>query len=75
MKTKNELFTTARTRAHVFTSDQTDIPAGTYVGIKYRGEAFNALHKRTESVYLITLHSEQEPWGYMYSNNLTNFVL
>ena len=73
--TKNELFKTAVTRSHIFTdSGARDIPADTVVGVRYRCQAFNALRKKMESVYSVTLQ-DGTAWGDMYATNLTNFVL
>ena len=74
-KGKYQLFSTARINGHVFTENGgNDIPADTVVGIKYRCDAFNALRRKHEPVYTVTLQ-DGSVWGDMYGNNLYGFVL
>ena len=71
---KYELFQTARVAQHVLTADgAADLEQGRYVAIKYFRTAWNALRRREEPVYSVTV--DGKIWGYLYGNALADFVL
>jgi hypothetical protein len=71
---KYELFRTARIDTHVFTQDgSADLEKGQYVAVSFLRHAWNALRRRQEPVYSVTVGGQV--WGYVFANALTDFVL
>lgn len=72
---KATLYRTAAIKAHIVTHNgEHDLPAGTIVGVRFRCMARNAMYRRTEPVYSITL-ADGSYWGDLYQTALTGFVL
>jgi hypothetical protein len=71
---KYELFRTARIDTHVFTQDgAADLEKGQYVAVSFLRHAWNAMRRRQEPVYTVTVGGHI--WGYVFANALTDFVL
>lgn len=71
---KYELFRTARINTHVFTENGVDdLQEGQYVAVQFLRHAWNAMRRRQEPVYSVTIGGKV--WGYMFANALGNFVL
>lgn len=69
-----ELYRTAQVQGNIFTHNgEHDLPAGEIVEVKYRCEAYNALHKKNMAVYSV-FHAGTY-WGDLYETALTGFVL
>jgi len=72
---KYPLFKTAVVAQSVFTENGTaDLPEGTIVGVTFDAVRRNAMFRRDEPVYAITLQ-DGRMWGYLFGHALTDFVL
>lgn len=72
---KAHLYRTAAIKGHIVTHNgEHDLPAGTIVGVRFRCMAHNAMFKRDEPVYNVTL-ADGSYWGDLYESALTGFVL
>lgn len=68
-------YRTARVRGHIFTHNGADdLPAGEIVGVRFCRMAYNAMYRRTEPVYTVTLQGGRV-YGDLYENALTGFGL
>lgn len=71
---KYELFKTAKVNTNVFTENgEADLEKGQYVAVSFMRHAYNAMRRRQEPVYSVTVGGKV--WGYMFANALTDFVL
>lgn len=72
---KAALYRTAVIARDIFTHNgEDDLQAGTIVGVRYRCTAWNAMYRRGEDVYTVTLQGGRV-YGDMYENCLREFVL
>lgn len=72
---KAGLYRTAIVRGHIVTHNgEHALTEGTVVGVRMRCIARNAMFRRDEPVYSVTL-ADGSYWGDLYQSALTDFVL